>query len=112
MKQLWFVGGVLCGIGYAALRLTTLNGASPEWAARLQPFMLIAALVCMALAGRMNLSPRGISQMYERRARHSYFIGLICLVLIPIALWLIYTNYYQPLNALTNANADPFGDGG
>lgn len=110
MKQSWFVGAVLCGIGYAALRLITLNGASPEWMARLQPLLLIAALVCMALAGRMNLSPHGISRMYERKARHSYFIGLICLMLIPIALWLIYTRYLEPLNALTNSDA--FGDGG
>ena len=104
MKQTWFIGAVLCGIGYAALRLITLNGASPAWAAHLQPLMLIAALLFMALAGRINLSPRGISQMYERKAQRSFVIGLICLPLIFIALWLIYTRYYQPMNLLENYN--------
>ena len=110
MKQSWFVGAVVCGIGYAALRLITLNGASPAWAARLQPLLLIAALVFMALAGRMDLSPRGISRMYERKAQRSLLIGLICLPLILIALWLIYTRYYQPMNLL--GDYDVLGEGG
>ena len=110
MKQTWFVAAVLCGIGYAALRLITFNGAEPVWAARLQPLLLIAALVLMALAGRIGLSPRGIPRMYERKAQHSFIIGLICLPLMLIALWLIYTRYYQPMNLL--GDYDVLNEGG
>jgi hypothetical protein len=102
MKQSWFTGGVLCAIAYAVLRLVTLNGSSPAWAANLRPLALIAALVCLLLAGQLKFTRQDLVEMYERKARNSLFVGLICLILIPIALWIVYVRYYGALITTLN----------
>jgi hypothetical protein len=89
MKQTWIILGVISIIIFAVLRLVTVNGSLPAWAAYLRPVAFIAALICYVLSGQH----RGISilELYNRRTRQSLFIGLVCLVLIPIGLWVLYS---------------------
>ena len=86
-------------IAAAALRLITLNGPTPAWAAALSPIALVASLGCLFLSGQLKFTPRDLSAMYERKARNNLFTGLACLVLIPVLLWLAYARYYGPLAA-------------
>ena len=96
-KMSWFVAGVVCAILAAVLRLVTLNGSSPAWAATLRPVALVAALLCLFLAGQLRFNRRDVRAMYERKARDSIFTGLVCLILIPVAVWVAYARYYGPL---------------
>ena len=98
-KNSWFVAAVVCAIAAAALRLITLNGPSPAWAAALSPVALVAFLVCLFLSGQLKFTRRELAAMYERKARNSLFTGLACLILIPVLLWLAYARYYGPLAA-------------
>lgn len=103
-KSFWFVAGVLCVIVGAGLRLVTLNGSSPAWAAALLPVAMIGALACLFLSGQMKFTPRDLGAMYERKARNSLFTGLACLILIPVLLWLAYDRYYGPLISTLSAS--------
>lgn len=98
-KSSWFVAAVVLAIACAALRLITLNGPSPAWAAALLPLTMVATMVCLFLSGQMRFTPRDVRAMYERKARNSLFTGLVCLILIPVLLWLAYARYYGPLAA-------------
>lgn len=100
-----FVSGVLFAIIYAGLRLLTSNGSSPAWAAHLRSLALLAAFLCLVLGDQTNFTLRSITGMYQRQAKTSFFVGLACLILIPIALWVLYTRYYGPLVGTLSATS-------
>jgi hypothetical protein len=86
-------------IAHSVLRLITWNSGSPAWAAYLQNLALLAALAGPVLSRQLTL--RGVLQSYQKsyddKVRFSIVTGLICLILIPLGLWLAYVRYYGPL---------------
>lgn len=97
MQHLWFVLGVSFFFLSLALRVAASLGVVSGRAGTFGPFVLVAALVCLAAANRFRIPYPSLRQAYGRRTQVALAVGLICLLVIPFLLWLIYSRYYGPL---------------
>lgn len=108
MKLLPLIIGCLSVIAFGVLRVATATGPTPGWAVVARLLFMAVAVGSLVMSRGGCIAPGARWVVYQGNAPTRLLLGLLALILIPIALFAVYRLYYGPMISLANGNEQAF----